>query len=286
MRRSSAVVAYVAVAIALLCPSVASAGAADAEAQAIASLNEIRAANGLKALRTSRRLGALLGRLRALHAAQQLLRAPGSDSRGDQFRRPARRSRGIGLGAAPRRTVRQRTNSPSHRVVLMSTAFRQVGMGMDAGAWPDTPRPCGWPTSDIAEGAAAGGPGRELAAQRRQSALLALVEGVEEARNPVGVSRERRSTEVVPRRREVDEQNAAVGGRAAADHEVARSEGGRDLGGVGLRPARRRRRVLSSSVPPAVVSTTSTEKPAADTPSRSSSAARRRRTAASASTSD
>jgi uncharacterized protein YkwD len=38
-----------------------------------------------------------------------------------------------GFQAGPRRTVRQWMASPPHRAVLMSSAFRMVGMGMEPG---------------------------------------------------------------------------------------------------------------------------------------------------------
>ena len=127
MRRPSALVAYVAVAVALLCPSVASAGAADAEAeaQAIASVNQIRAANGLSSLRSSRSLANSSGAY-----ARYMLR---NDFFGHQARiRVASQFRTAGetlawhsgWSAGPRRTVRQWMNSPPHR---------QVGMGMERG---------------------------------------------------------------------------------------------------------------------------------------------------------
>jgi uncharacterized protein YkwD len=136
MRRTSALVAYMAVATALLCPTAASASSADAEAeaQAIASLNEIRAANGLSSLRSSTSLANSSGAY-----ARYMLR---NDFFGHQARiRVARQFRTAGetlawhsgWSAGPRRTVRQWMNSPPHRAVLMSSAFRQVGMGMERG---------------------------------------------------------------------------------------------------------------------------------------------------------
>ncbi len=136
MRRSSSLMAYVAVAVALLCPSAASAGATDAEAEAraIASLNQIRAANGLSSLRVSSNLASS-----ASAYARYMLR---NDFFGHQARiRVASQFRTAGetlawhsgWSAGPRQTVRQWMNSPPHRAVLMSSAFRQVGMGMVRG---------------------------------------------------------------------------------------------------------------------------------------------------------
>jgi uncharacterized protein YkwD len=136
MRRTSALVAYLAVAMALLFPTAASAASADAEAEAraIASLNQIRAANGLAELRASKSLAGSAGAY-----AQYMLR---NDFFGHQARiRVASQFRTAGetlawhsgWSAGPRRTVRQWMNSPPHRAVLMSSAFSQVGMGMVRG---------------------------------------------------------------------------------------------------------------------------------------------------------
>ena len=134
MRRPSAFVGYVAVVVGLLCPSAAAGSGADAEAQAIESLNRIRAANGLASLRPS---SSLAGTASAY--ARYMLR---NDFFGHQARIPvASRFRTAGetlawhsgWNAGPRRTVRQWMASPPHRAVLMSSAFRQVGMGMELG---------------------------------------------------------------------------------------------------------------------------------------------------------
>jgi uncharacterized protein YkwD len=135
MRRTSALMASLAMALALLCPSAASANAgADAEARAIDALNGIRTSNGLAPLRASRSLATS-----ANAYARYMLK---HDFFGHQARIPvAGRFRTAGETLAwhsgsqpgPRRTVRQWMASPPHRAVLMSSAFRMVGMGMEFG---------------------------------------------------------------------------------------------------------------------------------------------------------
>jgi uncharacterized protein YkwD len=136
MGRTSALVALLATAVGLLCPSVTSAAnaGAGAEAQAIASLNQIRTSNGLAALRASRSLA---------HSANAYARYMlDNDFFGHQARiRVASQFRTAGetiawhsgSQAGARRTVRQWMASPPHRAVLMSSAFRMVGMGMERG---------------------------------------------------------------------------------------------------------------------------------------------------------
>jgi uncharacterized protein YkwD len=136
MRRTSALVATLATAVAVLCPSVASAAnaGAGAETQAIASLNHIRTSNGLAPLRPSRSL------TNSANAYARYMLA--NDFFGHQARiRVSSRFRTAGetiawhsgFQAGPRRTVRQWMASPPHRAVLLSSAFRMVGMGMEPG---------------------------------------------------------------------------------------------------------------------------------------------------------
>jgi uncharacterized protein YkwD len=136
MRQKTALVAYLAAAAALLCPSAAlgaNAGAS-AEAQAIESLNHIRASNGLAPLRTSKSLSQSAD----AYSRHMLVH----DFFGHQARIPvASRFHTVGetlaghSGFQPgaRRTVRQWMSSPPHRAVLRSSAFRLVGMGMERG---------------------------------------------------------------------------------------------------------------------------------------------------------
>ncbi len=135
MRRTSALLAVMATAIALLCPAAANADAdVDAEMRAVESLNTIRASNGLASLSVSRSL--------ANSASAYSRYMLDNDFFGHQARIPvASRFRTAGetlawhsgLKPGPRQTVRQWMASPPHRAVLMSSAFRQVGMGMERG---------------------------------------------------------------------------------------------------------------------------------------------------------
>jgi uncharacterized protein YkwD len=136
VRRTSALVACVAVATALLCPGSAFAAAAgvSAEAKAIGALNEIRAANGLAPLRTSRSLA------RSANAYSRHMLD--NDFFGHQARIPVAagfRTAGetlawhSGHSAGAKRTVRAWMASPPHRSVLMSSAYSMVGMGMEMG---------------------------------------------------------------------------------------------------------------------------------------------------------
>jgi uncharacterized protein YkwD len=115
--------------------ALAGAGAgASAESRAIASLNQIRTSQGLAALRTSRSLGDS-----ANGYARTMLEG---NFFGHQARIPVAsrfRTAGetlawhTGWRAAPRRTVRRWMASPSHRAILLSGAFRMIGMGMERG---------------------------------------------------------------------------------------------------------------------------------------------------------
>ena len=136
MRQKTALVACVAAAAALLSPGAASGADAgvSVEAQAIESLNQIRASNGLAPLRTSNSLSQSAD----AYSRHMLVH----DFFGHQARiRVASRFHTVGetlawhSGFQPgaRRTVRQWMASPPHRAVLLSSAFRLVGMGMERG---------------------------------------------------------------------------------------------------------------------------------------------------------
>jgi uncharacterized protein YkwD len=122
--------------VALLCPAAASAGGyVDAEMRAVKALNQIRTSNGLASLSVSRSL--------ASSASAYSRYMLDHDFFGHQARIPvASRFRTAGETLAwhsgsrpgPRSTVRQWMNSPPHRAVLMSSAYRQVGMGMERGS--------------------------------------------------------------------------------------------------------------------------------------------------------
>jgi uncharacterized protein YkwD len=124
-----------ATAVALVCPAAANADAhVDAEMRAIQSLNQIRTSNGLASLSVSRSLASS-----ASAYSRYMLE---NNFFGHQTRiRVASRFRTAGETLAwhsgsrpsPRRTVRQWMASPPHRAVLMSSSFRQVGMGMERG---------------------------------------------------------------------------------------------------------------------------------------------------------
>jgi uncharacterized protein YkwD len=101
--------------------------AADAEREAIESLNQTRRAHGLRPLHVSQRLGRSSNRY-----ARRMLRH-------DFFGHGARAGGGetiawhSGWNSQPRRTIRRWMASPGHRAVLLSPAFRRVGMGMARG---------------------------------------------------------------------------------------------------------------------------------------------------------
>jgi len=137
MRRTSAFVAYVAAAAALLCPGTAFAGTlpdAGAEARAIESVNQIRAANGLAPLRASKSLARSAGAYSRYMLNNNFFGHQTQIRVASRFRMAGETlAWHSGLRPGPRQTVRQWMNSPPHRVVLMSPAFRMVGMGMERG---------------------------------------------------------------------------------------------------------------------------------------------------------
>ena len=136
MRQKTALVACVAAAAALLSPGAASGADAgvSVEAQAIESLNQIRASNGLAPLRTSNSLSQsadAYSRHMLVHdffGHQARIRvASGFHTVGETLAWHS------GFQPGARRTVRQWMASPPHRAVLLSSAFRLVGMGMERG---------------------------------------------------------------------------------------------------------------------------------------------------------
>jgi uncharacterized protein YkwD len=134
--RRTALAVYLVLAVAVACPTFAFAAnaGAGAELKAIDALNQVRTSNGLAPLRASGSLGQS-----ANSYARWML---DHDFFGHQPRIPvASRFHTAGETLAwhsgfrpgPRRTVRQWMNSPSHRAVLLSSAFHMVGMGMERG---------------------------------------------------------------------------------------------------------------------------------------------------------
>jgi uncharacterized protein YkwD len=114
--------------------SLPAAAAADAEGEAIDALNDLRRANGVPALRVSGSLTRSSGRY-----AERMLRldffghGPSMDVAG-RFRTAGETlAWHSGWNPEPRRTVRRWMASPGHRAVLLSPAFRWVGMGLARG---------------------------------------------------------------------------------------------------------------------------------------------------------
>jgi uncharacterized protein YkwD len=110
------------------------AASAGPERAAIAELNEVRRAHGLRALRVSKGLNRSSDRY-----ARRMLRHD-FFGHGASIDVPGRfRSAGetlayhTGHKARPRRTVRRWMASPGHRAVLLSPGFRWVGMGVARG---------------------------------------------------------------------------------------------------------------------------------------------------------
>jgi uncharacterized protein YkwD len=120
------------VAAAALIP--AAPAAANAEGDAVDQLNQVRAANGLSALRSSPALGRS-----ATRYARQMIRADyfGHSSKiavSSDFE-SAGETLALHDGWAPQpgRTISSWMSSPGHRAVLLSSRFRWVGMGLARG---------------------------------------------------------------------------------------------------------------------------------------------------------
>jgi uncharacterized protein YkwD len=133
VRRTHALLACACTAAVLLLPA-APAVAADAEREAIDALNDVRRANGLRALRVSRSLNRSSGRYARRMIRQDFF------GHGSRIQVAGRfRSAGetlawhAGWRAQSRRTVRRWMHSPGHRAVLLSRRFRWVGMGLARG---------------------------------------------------------------------------------------------------------------------------------------------------------
>lgn len=133
MRRTSALLVYVAAAVALLCPSSAFA-AEGAEARAIESLNSIRQSHGLASLRASKSLAQSANAYSRRMLVQDFFGHQPRISVASGFRTAGETlAWHSGRQPGPRRTVRRWMNSPPHRAILLSPAFRMVGMGMEQG---------------------------------------------------------------------------------------------------------------------------------------------------------
>jgi uncharacterized protein YkwD len=131
MRRISGFVAGFAILVALLCPTVAS---ASAEAEAISTLNKIRRAHGLAALRPSGSLAASARRYARRMLARDYFGHMSRIAVAGRFRAAGETlAWQPGSRVAPRRTIGQWMNSPPHRAVLLSRSFRLVGMGVATG---------------------------------------------------------------------------------------------------------------------------------------------------------
>lgn len=131
MRRTPALLACAFTAGAMLLPAPAT---ADPERDAIDELNDVRRAHGAPALRVSESLNRSSGGY-----AERMLRHDffGHGSRIEvaaEFRSAGETlAWHSGWDAQPRRTVSRWMASPGHRAVLLSPAFRWVGMGVARG---------------------------------------------------------------------------------------------------------------------------------------------------------
>jgi uncharacterized protein YkwD len=149
VRRTPALLACALTGAATLLPASAAAGgaallpasaAAGAEREAIDALNDVRRANGLAALRVSKSLSRSSGRY-----ARRMLRhdffghGPSIDVAGGFRSAGETLAYHTGWRARPRRTVRRWMASPGHRAVLLSPAFRWVGMGLARGRLGPSP---------------------------------------------------------------------------------------------------------------------------------------------------
>jgi uncharacterized protein YkwD len=120
------------VAVATLVP--AAPAAADAQGHAIDQLNQIRASNGMSALRGSptldrsaTRYARLMIRTDHFGHASKIAVSSGFESAGETL------ALHEGWAPQPGRTIASWMNSPGHRAVLLSSRFRWVGMGLARG---------------------------------------------------------------------------------------------------------------------------------------------------------
>ena len=112
----------------------AASAAASAQHDAIAELNAVRHANGLASLRASESLHRSSTRYarQMIHAdyfghASRIAASSAFERLGETLELHS------GWKADPAQTIDEWMNSPSHRAVLMSSAYRWVGMGVARG---------------------------------------------------------------------------------------------------------------------------------------------------------
>ena len=131
MRRTSAFVGWLAIVVAMLCPSAASAGA---EAEAIETLNQVRRAHGLPALRASNSLADSAGRYARRMLRKEFFGHGASIPVAARFSAAGETLAWHGGHAPqPHRTVYRWMASSPHRAALLSPRFRMVGIGMKRG---------------------------------------------------------------------------------------------------------------------------------------------------------
>jgi uncharacterized protein YkwD len=112
----------------------AASATASPQGDAIAQLNRIRQANGLRELRASESLHRSSTRYaRHMIAAHYFGHASRIAASGAFGRVGETLELHSGWTADPAATISEWMNSPSHRVVLMSGAYRYVGMGIARG---------------------------------------------------------------------------------------------------------------------------------------------------------
>jgi uncharacterized protein YkwD len=112
----------------------ASPAAGNAEGEAMEMLNDVRRANGVPALRVSDSLNhSAEGYARRMLEIDFFGHGPNIDVAGGFRSAGETLAWHSGWEAQPRRTVERWLNSPGHRAVLMSPAFRWVGMGLARG---------------------------------------------------------------------------------------------------------------------------------------------------------
>jgi len=131
MRRTSAFVGWLAIVVAMLSPSTASAGA---EQEAVDVLNKIRRAHGVPGMRPSDSLAGSADRYARRMLRQEFFGHGASISVAGRFS-AAGETLAWHAGHAPqaRRTIYRWMASPPHRAALLSRRFRMVGMGMERG---------------------------------------------------------------------------------------------------------------------------------------------------------
>lgn len=131
MRRTSAYVGWLAIVVAMLCPSVAS---ASAEQEAVEALNQIRRAHGLPAMRQSDSLAHSAGRYARRMLRKEFFGHAASIPVAARFSAAGETlAWHSGHASQPRRTVGRWMASPPHRAALLSRRYRLVGMGMERG---------------------------------------------------------------------------------------------------------------------------------------------------------